>query len=170
MALSPNAMSAAFAQETSEREVCLLTVTHPKWTEPVRLSTDATEFLRYADDGSPVFGTKSRGMEFLYLPMQPVLPDSHDEQPPAARVSMDDVAQLVSPYLRTVDDQIPRVTVEVVLASSPDIVDQVWPELDLKHSGGDVQRVEAQLELDTGVDDAVPWFRFSPAFFWNLYS
>lgn len=170
MAMSPRAVAEAFKQESSDREICLLTIVHPAWTEPIRLSTDATTFLRYADDGSPMYGTVSRGMTFEYLPLTPVLPDSHDEQPPKARVMIDDVSRAVSPYLRLIDDQLPKVTVEVVLAGTPDIVDQVWPELTLRTSGGDASMVEATLEMDIGTDDAIPWLRFVPAYFWNLFA
>lgn len=169
MALSPTAMVAALAQETSEREVCLLTITHPAWTEPILLSTDATEFLRYADDGSPMYGTKSRGQVFEFVPIQPILPDSHDEQAPTARVSIDNVSQLVAPYLRMVDDTPPRVTVEVVLASSPDIVDQIWPEMELTQASIDASRAEVTLGMDIGSNEAIPWLRFIPAHFPNLF-
>lgn len=169
MAMSPKAVAAALVQETSEREVCLLTITHPAWNEPIRLSTDATEFLRFAGDGSPMYGTVSRGQVFEFVPVQPILPDSHDEQPPQARVSIDNVSQLVAPYLRLVDDHIPRVTVEVVLASSPDIVDQTWPEMDLQQASIDASRAEVSLGMDIGSNEAIPWLRFIPAFFPNLF-
>lgn len=169
MAMSPTAVAATLVQETSEREVCLLTITHPAWTEPVRLSTDATEFLRFADDGSPMYGTVSRGNTFEFVPISAVLPDSHDEQPPAGRVSIDNVSQAVAPYLRMVDDQMPRVTVEVVLASTPDIVDQVWPEMELTQATVDASRAEVTLGMDIGSNEAIPWMRFIPAFFPNLF-
>lgn len=169
MALSPNAVAAAFEQETSEREVCLLTITHSAWTEPVRLSTDATEFLRFADDGSPMYGTVSRGETYEYVPVSAVLPDSHDEQAPQARISIDNVSQIVAPYLRMVDDVPPRVTVEVVLASSPDIVDQIWPEMELTQASIDASHAEVVLGMDIGSNEAVPWLRFIPAHFPNLF-
>lgn len=169
MAMSPTAVAAVLAQETSEREVCLLTITHEGWTEPIRLSTDATEFLRFAEDGSPMSGTVSRGLTFEYVPISPVLPDSHDEQPPSGRVSIDNVSRIVSPYLRSIDTGVARVTVEVVLASSPDIVDQVWPELDLQQSTIDPFRVEVTIGLDAASDEACPWMRFISAYFANLY-
>lgn len=169
MALSPTAVTAALAQETSEREVCLLTITHANWSEPVRLSTDATEFLRFADDGSPMYGTVSRGMTFEFVPIAPVLPDSRDETPPTGRVAIDNVSRIVAPYLRSIDTGVARVTVEVVLASSPDIVDQVWPEMDLQTSTIDPSRVEVTIGVDAASDEACPWMRFIPAYFSNLY-
>ena len=169
MPLSPTAVAAALAPETSEREVCLLTITHPAWSEPIRLSTDATEFLRFADDGSPMYGTKSRGMVFEFAPIAPVLPDSRDETPPTGRVGIDNVSRIVAPYLRRIDTGIARVTVEVVLASSPDIVDQIWPELELQQSTIDASRVEVTIGMDAASDEASPWLRFVPAHFRNLF-
>ena len=169
MAMSPKAVSAALVPETSEREVCLITITHPSWSSPVRLSTDATQFLRYAEDGSPMYGTVSRGNTFEFVPITPVLPDSHDEQPPSARLSIDNVSLLVAPYLRAIDDVIPRCTVEVVLASTPDIVDQVWQEMDVEKASIDASRAEVTLGMDIGSSEAVPWLRFIPAYFPNLF-
>ena len=170
MAMSPRAVAAALVQETDEREVCLLTITHPAWSEPLRISTDATTYIGEDDSGAPRYGTISRGMTFEYCPVIPVMPDSQDEQPPTGKVSIDNVTRYVSPYLRMIDDEYPRVTVEVVLASTPDVVDQIWPELDLETSEFDQSRCEATIAMDTASDDALPWMRFIQAYFWNLYS
>lgn len=170
MSMSPRAVAAALVQETDEREVCLLTLTHPAWDTPVRLSTDATTYLGEYDDGSPMYGTISRGETYDYCPMQPALPDSQDEQPPTGRVSIENVSRIVGPYLRMIDDEYPRVTVEVVLASTPDVVDQVWPELDLNSMKMDQSTCEVDITMDVASDDAIPWMRFIPAFFPNLHS
>ena len=171
MTMSPRAVAAAMVQETDEREVCLLTITHPVWATPIRISTDQTEYLgEKPDDGSPRYGTISRGETYEYFPIIPVVPDSHDEQPPTGKVSIENVTRIVSPYLRMIDDEYPRVTVEVVLASTPDIVDQVWPELELQTSSMDASRVETTITMDVAEDEAVPWMRFIPALFHNLHS
>jgi len=169
MVMSPRAIAAAMMQETDEREVCLLTITHPSWTAPVRLSTDATTYIEQADDGSPVYGTISRGQTYYFVPVSAVVPDSHDEQPPAGRIAIDNVSRIVAPHLRQIDDQMPKVTVEVVLASTPDVVDQVWPEMDLMQSTIDASHVEVTLGMDIASNEAMPWLKFVAAYFPNLF-
>lgn len=81
--LSPSAKISLMAQETTEREICLLTITHPDFDRTLYLSTDPTEYLFDEETtGTPVYGTKSRGRDYVYLPMSPTLPSSDSETPP----------------------------------------------------------------------------------------
>lgn len=171
MPLSPNAKIAIMAQETMEREICLLTLTHPEFEEPLYLSTDATTHLRDDEEsGTPIYGTKSRGKEFIFLPIAPILPSSDSENPPAGRFSISNVSRLVAPYLLKVNDQYPRVTVEVVMASDPDTVNQVWPDFDLTSASIDATNVEVQVSLNTANTEPIPYLRFTPAHFPNLFT
>ena len=171
MPLSPNAKFAMMAQETTEREICLLTITHPKFDQPVRLSTDATQYLRDDEEtNTPIYGTLSRGEEFVFVPITPTLPSSDSETPPAGRFSISNVSQIVSKYLLEIDETYPRVTVEVVLASDPDTVNQVWPEFDLTTANIDATNVEVQVSLNTANAEPIPWLRFVPAYFPNLFT
>lgn len=170
MPLSPKAAVAALAPETSEREVYLLTISHPQWTDPIRLSTDPTELLRIDETtGTPMYGTVSRGNAYEYLPIKAILPDSRDETPPECKLVLDNVSRFVAPHLLTVDKDAPRITVDVVLASSPDVVDQQWPDMDLQSTNLDVQSAEAKVGMDTASSEPVPWLRFVPAYFPNIF-
>ena len=79
------------------------------------------------------------------------------------------MSRLVSPYLLTIEDEYPRVTVEVVLASQPDIVDQVWPEMELTNASIDANNAEATIAMNTAQTEPLPWLRFVPAYFPNLF-
>ena len=171
MPLSPTAKVAIMAQETTEREICLLTITHPEFDQPVQLSTDATQYLRDDEEsGSPIYGTVSRGIEFIYVPISPVLPSSDSENPPAGRFSISNVSQVISPYLLMVGEHYPRITVEVVMASDPDTVNQLWPEFDLTTANIDATNAEVQISLNTANTEPIPYLRFTPAHFPNLFS
>lgn len=170
MPLSPRAVAAALVPETEEREICLLTITHPDWAQPLRLSTDPTQWLRNdPDTDTPMYGTVSRGQTYEYLPMQPVLPDSRDDAAPSGKVSISNVSRLVAPHLLTIGTEYPRVTVEVVLASQPDVVDQVWPEMELTTASIDANNAEVSIAMHTAQNEAMPWLRFVPAYFPNLF-
>ena len=171
MPLSPNAKIAMMAQETTEREICLLTITHPEFDQPVYLSTDATHYLRDDEEsGTPIYGTKSRGKEFLFVPVSPVLPSSDSETPPAGRFSISNVSNIISPYLLMVNERYPRVTVEVVMASDPDTVNQTWPDFDLTSASIDASNAEIQISMNMFNAEPSPWMRFTPAHFPNLFT
>lgn len=171
MPLSPTAKIAMMAQETTEREICLLTITHPEFDQPVYLSTDATHHLRDDEEsGSPIYGTRSRGKEFLFVPISPVLPSSDSETPPAGRFSISNVSNIISPYLLMVNEQYPRITVEVVMASDPDTVNQIWPDFDLTSASIDATNAEVQISMNMFNTEPSPWMRFTPAHFPNLFS
>lgn len=171
MPLSPTAKIAMMSQETSEREICLLTITHPEFDQPVYLSTDATQYLRDDEEsGTPIYGTVSRGTEFIYVPISPVLPSSDSETPPAGRFSISNVSQIISPYLLMVNEYYPRITVEVVMASEPDTVTQVWPDFDLTSASIDASNVEVQISMNMVNSEPAPWLRFTPAHFPNLFT
>ena len=115
MPLSPDFKRAILAQTTGERDVVLFTITHPRWTDTLRLSTDQT--VQNGEDpetAEPIWGTWSRGEFYRYLPISPTVPSSSDEEAPTGSVSISNVGNAVSPYLQIVDSTYPRVTVEVV--------------------------------------------------------
>lgn len=171
MPLSPNAKIAMMAQETMEREICLLTITHPEFDQPIYLSTDATMHLRDDEEtGAPIYGTVSRGIEFIYVPISPVLPSSDSETPPAGRFSISNVSQVISPYLLMVSEHYPRITVEVVMSSDPDTVNQTWPEFDLTNASIDATSAEVQISMNMVNTEPSPWMRFTPAHFPNLFT
>ena len=171
MPLSPSVKKTIMAQETDEREICLLTITHPEFDQPVLLSTDPTQYLRDDEESkAPIYGTVSRGKEYIYVPITPTLPSSDSETPPAGKFSISNVSQTVAPYLLTINDSYPRVTIEVVMASDPDTVIQIWPEFDLTSSSIDASTAEVQVSLNSSNSEPIPWLRFVPAYFPNLFS
>ena len=170
MALSPSIKKSLMAQETSEREICLLTITHPEFDTPILLSTDPTTYLRDDEEtNTPIYGTVSRGQEFLFVPINPTLPSSDSETPPAGKFSISNVSQTVAPYLLMINEEYPRITVEVVMASDPDTVVQIWPEFDLTSTNIDATIAEVQISLNASNAEPIPWLRFTPAYFPNLF-
>ena len=170
MPLSPNVLKEILAPQTALRDIGLITLTHPDWTEDVRLSTDATQWLYNDEDTEePIYGTKSRGNTFLYIPMQATMPTSEEESPPSGRVTFSNVARIVTPYLMLVGSEYPRVTIEVVTSDTPDIVEKVFPELDLASANWDVSTAEVQFGMDTAANVSIPWLRFIPAYFPNIF-
>lgn len=170
MPLSPNTIKEILAPQTHLRDIGLITLSHPKWTEDILLSTDATEWL-YNDEnsGEPIYGTKSRGRTYLFVPIQANAPTSEEENPPTGSVTFSNVQRIVTPYLMIVDTQYPRVTLEIVTSDTPDIVEKVFPELDLNSSNWDESTAEVQFGMNIASEEPIPWLRFVPAYFPNFF-
>jgi hypothetical protein len=55
MPLSPTTKREIFRQESETTDVVLITITHPSWKEPIRLSTNETQLLKIdPDTGTPL--------------------------------------------------------------------------------------------------------------------
>jgi len=170
MPLSPSTVASMMAQETDNADIVLLTITHPSWTEPIYLSSDPTVFLRNdTETNLPIYGTISRGKEFLYIAMRAIAPDSRQETPPECKISIDNVSRYIAPYLVKTDRRTPKVTFEIVTTAFPDIVDTVYPEFDLSSVTINAQTVDASISLNTASQEPVPWLRFVQAYFYSLF-
>lgn len=169
MPLSPTTKREIFRQESETTDVVLITITHPTWTQPIRLSTHETQLLKVdPDTGTPLYGTVSRKQKFLYVPIQASLPNSTDEQTPEGKFTISNVTRDVSQYLKMVDREYPKITIEVVNSASPDIVDMSFPDLDLQTASWNADTVEVTVKSDIAANEPAPWLRFSLAYFPNL--
>lgn len=160
--------AAAFAQETGEVVVTLLTIMHDSLADPIRLSNDPTQRVDGTGASQPAYGTVSRGDTYLFCPFQLLLPDDQDRTSPAARLRLSNVHQDLIPLLRSVDTPA-SVLVEVVLASAPDDVEVSFPPLDLSEATFDAAEIEVDLVMDTLENEPYPAESFDPSGFPALF-
>lgn len=171
MALSPRTLSAIMQQETGDSDIVLMTVSHNSWSSPMRFSTHATTFLEEDDDtGVPIYGTRSRGNIYYYAPVQVVLPNTADEQPPEAHLVISNISRQLSPYLKLVAEVPPKVSLEVVNSNTPDIVEMSFPEMDFDVTTWDASTLDIKLKSDIASTEPVPYLRFSLGYFQNMES
>jgi len=169
MPLSPTTKREIFRQESETTDVVLITITHPAWKEPIRLSTNETQLLKIdPDTGTPLYGTISRKQKYWYVPIQASIPNSTDEQTPEGKFTISNVTRSVSQYLKMVDREYPKITIEVVNSATPDVVDMCFPDLDLQTAGWNADTVEITVKSDIAANEPSPWLRFSLAYFPNL--
>lgn len=58
---------ATLAAETDEIPICLIEITHPDLTEPIRLSSDKTELYKIDEEtGEPIYITRHKGNMYIY--------------------------------------------------------------------------------------------------------
>jgi hypothetical protein len=169
MPISTRTLNAVMKQESEDTDIILLTLTHSSWKEPIRLSTHETQWIKNdKDTGTPLYGTVSRGNTYWYCPIQATIPNSSAEQAPEGKLVLQNVTREVSPYLKMIDQEYPKVLVEVVNSNTPDVVDMAFPDLDLSSATWDAMQVEVTLKSDIAATEPSPWLRFSLAYFPNL--
>lgn len=164
--LSLNLRKAMFAQESSEIPIFLLTISHPTLAKPILLSTDATS--RITTDPL-VYGTQSRGKTFLYAGIDVTLPDEVDKSPPASKLTISNVTRDIIPLARSISAPPAQVRIEVVLASSLDMVEMTFPALDMSNLTYDAASLNFDLTMDALVTEPYPSGTFSPAYFPGLF-
>ncbi|MEY9703711.1 DUF1833 family protein [Bradyrhizobium sp. YCK136] len=163
--LSLNMRQALFSQETGEVPIFLLTITHAELEDPIHLTTDPT--TRFSDVPL-VYGTMSRGVQFLYAGIDVTLPDEQDKAPPASKLTIANVTRELIPLARSVSTP-PSVKIEAVLASAPDAVEMIWPAMDMSNLTYDASFLQFDLTMDALVTEPYPSGTFSPASFPGLF-
>lgn len=108
--LSANMRAAANAEQTGEAVVTLLTFSAASWPDPIRV----------CDAGEDV---ESRSMVFTYFPFKLERPGDDGESPPTASLVVDNVDRRIVEAVRQLTGEL-TVTVETVLASDPDVVEE----------------------------------------------
>lgn len=167
---------ALMAQESEDREICLLSITHDSFANSdlpdgiLRLSTDATTHLWDDEETlTPIYGTISNNKQYVYLPISATLPASTSETPPTASFSISNVSRYVAPYLLQITDQFPKLTIDVVLASNTDLIIQSWPTFDINNMSITADTLSVQIGLNIASSEPTPWLRFTPHAFPNVF-
>lgn len=140
--------SAVYAPETGEAPLILLTIGHSTLTNPLRFTSDAVD-------------TVSRGNTYITFPFQIEFPQDTDEEFPRARIRIDNVSQEIIGTIRSISDP-PVVTMEVVLASSPDTVEASWSDFEMEHVSYDAMQITGRLTIEHFAHQAYPGGRFTP--------
>lgn len=107
--ISATAMQAVLAQQTSEVFVPCLNINHPSFTSPILLAMNTESMVRTAGTYQP-------------YAFQINLPDQREDQLPQVKLTVDNTDLQVNNAIRTLTGQ-PTVTMDVVLASSPNTIE-----------------------------------------------
>lgn len=135
--VSPTALRAMLAQETDEVFLPCLTITHPDLTAPIRLVYNTEILHRAAGDYMP-------------FPFHINLPTQSDEEVGTVNLTVDNTDLEVNQQIRALVGQ-PTVTMEVVLASSPDTVEAGPFEMRLQSVTGDANTLQGTLGQENDI-------------------
>lgn len=162
--VSAAARQAVYEQETGEVFVILLTIDHPNFTQPIMVSSDPTQLLPISN----VRGTISRGNEYPFLPFTIDLPNQDDTGIAKARISIDNIDRTMVNAVRTANSAL-SVTVEIVLSSSPDIIEVSIPDFRIDHVTYDSMTISGDLSVEYYDLEPYSKLRFTPSNFPGMF-
>lgn len=163
--LSPGFIAGLYSQESDEVVICLLTVTHADIGDPIYLSSDPT--TRLSDDPL-IYGTESRGQQYIYLPFEFTFPDDRSDSPPRVQLTMDNIDRSLVTILRSFSTPA-SVMMEIVLASDLDAVEITMPALQMSDVTIDDHTISATLVADALVNEPHPAGQFTPGSFPGMF-
>ena len=150
--LSLNARIAQDAVSTAEIYAVLFHIEHPELDAPIRLSTDNTE--RISSDPDLIYGTRSawRGANtltepFLWVIASAVLPSDLEDAPASAQLVVENLDREMVRLLNSFTTPA-TVHMAVILADTPDLIEQEWADLQLVSSEKDPGEILVSLSRE----------------------
>lgn len=165
------ARKAMEAGHTDEVEVVLIKITHPDLPTPIRVSSDNADVI--STDPEPLFGTRSTwltddGSPFLLIAMGIELPDDDPEGVHESRLILEILDPEVTEAL--INTIVPaRVDIAVVMASSPNFVEQQLLNLEMTAADGDGGFVTLSFSRQAIEEEPYPADRMTKLFFPGLH-
>lgn len=154
--LSILARAAAFASETKEVFLFLLTLSHDSMDEPIRIVNDQNDLI-------------SGGYTYVMFPFEIVLPSQQEDQAPMAQIKIDNVDRRIVRAVRSIDGPIDAM-LQIVLASQPDTVEWLYEGFQLRSVSYDAIYVEGELRLEEILVEPFPKDLFTPGSFPGLFA
>lgn len=147
--ISLTALQAVFAEQTEEVFLMCLTVNQPSLAAPLLFVNDKVDLVR-------TVGT------FIAFPFQLKLPDQTDQETPQVTLVIDNVDRSIGESVREFTSA-PIITLEVVLATTPDIIEAgpfVFTAITVQY---DASRVEFTLGYEAIMDEPANKWQLTPA-------
>lgn len=159
--LSPAALRAMYSPDADDTLVVLLTITGPGLATPLRLANGFDHRLSETDD-DVIYGITSRGSDYTFLPFGITLPDDQPGSTPRARVTLHDVTRETIPVIRQATQAL-SVLVELVLRTTPDVVEVAFDGMLMGGIGYDANTVSAELSYESLAGEPFPAHTFTPS-------
>jgi hypothetical protein len=153
-ALSPELLAQLFAQESDDPFLILVTISHASFTT-IRLVNNSTQIV-------------SRGNTYLPFPMSIKLPVDDGETAKGVSIDFDNVSLELLDELRTVTTPM-DVSLEMILASIPNVVQMSLYDLKITNVTYTKTRVSASLILDTFLNTEMTGESYGPTNFPGIF-
>jgi hypothetical protein len=153
--LSQPAIAALMAEVTNEAFLLLVSFTHVPTAETYRCVLNTEDIV-------------SNGHVFTATYFEFTLPEISDRAPQGCNVSVDNVDRRLVSLLRTITEPL-QVTVQLVLASSPNIVEMELTDLVLREVRWDVSKINGTLVSEDPLNQAFPGNKYEPRTFPGIF-
>jgi hypothetical protein len=163
--LSPAALRAMFSPEADDTLITLVTITSTAGT--IRLADGYTQRISETAD-EVIYGVPSRGNDYTFLPLEITLPTEEEQAAPRCSITLHDVTRFLTPVIREVTAP-PTVTLELVLASAPDVVEASFPDFLMGAITYNRDTVTAELTVESFTNEPFPAYTFTPGYFPGLF-
>lgn len=164
--MSPSALRSVFAPESDDTLIVLLTLSGSNITETIRLADNYNQRLQITDEDI-IYGLKSRGNDYLFLPFEFNLP-TEDDSSPRASINLYDTNKQLLPLVRSLTTA-PNINIELVLASNPDIVEVDFGDFLLSNIRYNAETISGDLVLESFENEPFPSGTFTPSYFPGLF-
>ncbi len=169
MDVSLNFRQAAYAAETGNFPIVLFTITHSSLTDSILISSDPTQRLtEYTTGTEVVYGTVSRGDNYIFYPMRLKLPDDTDEGMGELTLEIDNVHRTLTQTIRSIFTP-PVINTEIVLSNTLDVVEAQWPEFMLTSISYNASVISGKLRAEMLEKEPFPALTFCPAYFPGMF-
>ena len=142
------------AETTAEGALILLTIDHPTLDAPYRLVRNL----------EPV---TSRTNVFSPFPIDVLIPDDMDDQPPSSPLSIDNLDRSIIVWLRGADPS-PTFLIELVALSDPDVPAEIWGPLTAQEFDYDINTITTTTNAASDPQEPASDWVFSPSAFPSL--
>ena len=153
--ISPQLLSQIFAQESTDPFLTLITLSHPAWSEDVRIVKN-------------IDNVTSRGLVYQAFPVEITLPVDDGETMREVSMNFDNVSLMLIGKFRMVTKDI-KVKLEMVLASIPDEVQVSLEDLVIQGIVTNRLRISAKLSLDNFLNTEMTSERYTPKNFPGIF-
>lgn len=147
------------AQETGDALVALVDIAHASMSgSPIRVVQNLQPMV-------------SQGNTYVAFPFVVKLPDDSDNTHPEVTLSIDAVDQSIASAIKSLSPtQSPSVTITLVLASQPGVIELQMSNMLLRHVSGDAMTIEGTLVLDESDLEAYPEGSYTPGAFPGMFT
>jgi len=153
--LSTILQRAIYAESTTEVVLVLLAISHPNLVTPIRVVNNL----------EPV---TSQGYTWAAFPFELSLPSEADDQIPVMALKIDAVDRQIITAVRNLQGA-PDVTIDIIVASQPDIVEASFSGFKLRNVTYDNLTVEGELRLEEILNEPSSQHSFTPQWFPGLF-
>lgn len=163
--VSANMREVLQATEHDTIPILLLTINHSSFDEPIRVSSDNTQRV-IETDYEVLYGTVSRGNNYLFYPFSLKLPTDEEDGAPKTSLTVDNVSRWLTEAVENIDPRdIVSITMEIVLSTSPDTVEIEYTDFELKNVSYNMFEITGEISMDALFGEPIPQHRMTPAYF-----